>query len=312
MARAGIWKGSISFGLLNIPVVLQTADESKELSFHMLDSKDFSPIKYRKVNANTGKEVPFDRIIKGYEYEPDQFVVVTKQDFTKANPKATQTIDIEDFVLLDEIDTMLFDKAYYLVPQKNGEKGYFLLRDALARTKKVAIGKIVIRTKQHLGAIMVKGDYLVLELLRFAHEIKEVHEVDLLEGIKSSGRYNARELKMAEQLIKGMTAKWKPEKYDDTYYEDLLKLIKQKVKDGNTHVVEESDDEEIESVEPTKVVDLLPLLRESLAKGGKKAAPAKTSGGKSSKARKSAAKKTTRKTSSKGSGKHKERHESAG
>ncbi|MBX3020677.1 MAG: Ku protein [Bdellovibrionales bacterium] len=264
-----MWKGSISFGLLNIPVSLHTAEESKELHFNMLDSKDFSPIKYRKVNANTGREVPYERIVKGYEYEPDQYVVISKADFAAANPKATQTIDIEDFVLLDEIDTMMFERPYYLSPQKNGEKGYFLLRDALRHTKKVAIGKIVIRTKQHLGAIMAKGDYLVLELLRFAHEVREVHEVDLLEGIKSKGRYNPRELKMAEELIKGMTAKWEPDKYDDTYHEDIMKRIKQKVKAGKTHVIE-SVDEPVEKVEPSKVVDLLPLLRQSLAGKGKK------------------------------------------
>lgn len=297
MARAGIWKGSISFGLLNIPVVLQTSGETKELHFHMLDSKDFQPIKYRKVNASSGKEVPYERIVKGYEYEPDQFVVVNKQDFAAANPKATQTIDIEDFVLLDEIDTMLFDKAYYLLPQKNGEKGYFLLRDALEKTKKVAIGKIVIRTKQHLAAIMVKGEYLVLELLRFAHEVKEVHEVDYLDGVKTTGRYNPRELKMAEELIKGMTAKWKPEKYDDTYYDDIMKLIKAKVKAGKTHVVESGDEEEVEQVEPTKVVDLLPLLRESLNQ--------KKPAGKSAKP---SAKKKTKASRSK----TKERHETAG
>jgi DNA end-binding protein Ku len=283
MARSGIWKGSISFGLLNIPVSLHTANETKELHFNMLDSKDFSPIKYRKVNANTGKEVPYDRIVKGYQYEPEQYVVVTKQDFQSANPKATQTIDIEDFVLLDEIDTMLFDKAYYLLPQKNGEKGYFLLRDALRHTKKVAIGKIVIRTKQHLGAVMAKGDYLILELLRFAHEVKEVHEVNFLEDVNGKHRYNTRELKMAEELIKGMTAKWKPEKYDDTYYEDVMKRINQKIKQGKTHVIEQPEEEPTETVRPTKVVDLLPLLKQSLAEKGKKSSSRSRSKGKSHK-----------------------------
>lgn len=285
----GIWKGSISFGLLNIPVSLHTANESKDLHFNMLDSKDFAPIKYRKINANTGREVPYERIVKGYEYEPDQYVVVNKNDFAAANPKATQTLDIEDFVLLDEIDTMLFDKAYYLLPQKNGEKGYFLLRDALLHTKKVAIGKIIIRTKQHLAAVMAKGDYLVCELLRFAHEVREVHEVDFLEGIKSKGRYNPRELKMAEDLIKGMTAKWEPEKYDDTYYDDIMAVIKKKIKAGKTHVIEDKS-EPVEKVEPTKVVDLLPLLRQSLAAKGKKAPRSR----------------------SKGKGKLRERHETAG
>lgn len=282
MPRSGIWKGSISFGLLNIPVSLQTANETKDLSFHMLDSRDFAPIKYRKVNADSGKEVPYDKIVKGYEYEPDQFVVVSKADFVNANPKATQTVDIEDFVMLDEIDTMLFDKPYYMVPQKSGEKGYFLLRDALKRTKKVAIGKIVIRTKQHLAAIMPMGDYLVLEILRFSHEVKELHEVDFLEGIKTTGRYNPRELKMAEDLIKGMTAEWEPAKYDDTYYQDMMKLIKKKIKAGQTHVVNDEVEEETEEPTDTGVVDLLPLLRQSLQKkGGQTAKPAKAKPAKS-------------------------------
>jgi DNA end-binding protein Ku len=275
MPRAGgIWKGSISFGLLNIPVSLHTAGEGRELHFHMLDSKDFAPIKYRKVNAATGKEVPYSRIVKGYEYEPDQYVVVTAADFAAANPAATQTIDIEDFVKLDEIDTMLFERPYYLLPQKNGEKGYFLLRDALAKTGKVAIGKIVIRTKQHLAAVMAKGDYLILELLRFAHEIKEVREVDFFSDTKTSGRYNPRELKMAEELIKGMSAKWKPDKYDDSYFDDLMKRIRQKVKQGKTHLIEEPEEEKRAAPAQAQVVDLLPLLRRSLAaskkgRGGK-------------------------------------------
>ena len=299
MPRSGIWKGSVSFGLLNIPVSLQTANETKDLSFHMLDSRDFAPIKYRKVNADSGKEVPYDKIVKGYEYEPDQFVVVSKADFTNANPKATQTIDIEDFVMLDDIDTMLFDKPYYMVPQKNGEKGYFLLRDALSKTKKVAIGKIVIRTKQHLGAIMPMGDYLVFQILRFAHEVKQIDEVDFLEGIKTSGRYNPRELKMAEDLIKGMTAEWEPAKYDDTYYEDMMKLIKKKIKAGQTHEIsDEEPEEEAEETSGSGVVDLLPLLRQSLEKSGRKTPATKTSAAKSA-AGKGAAKSTKKKARAK-------------
>lgn len=266
MARAGIWKGSISFGLLNIPVSLQTAKEGKELHFQMLDSKDFSPIKYKKINAHTGKEVPYDRIVKGYEYEPDQYVIMSKQDFVAANPKATQTIDIEEFVPMEDIDPMMFETPYYLVPQKQGQKGYFLLRDALERTGKVAIGRIVIRTKQHLCAVFVRGDYLVCEMMRFGHEVLDVNEVDYLEGV-TPPKYNTNEIKMAEQLINGMTADWDPKKYRDTYYDDIMKRVKQKIKEGKSHVIEDVDISE-EKVEPTKVVDLLPLLRQSLAERG--------------------------------------------
>lgn len=177
---ASIWKGSISFGLLNIPVTLEKAEEGHELSFSMLDEKDMAPIKYKKVSGKTGKEVPWSRIVKGYEYQKGQFVILSKEDLKAANPKASQTIDIEDFVEASEIDLMFLEKPYYLVPQKIGVKGYFLLIEALKKTKKVAIAKIVIRTKMHLAMIMAKGDYLVLELLRFGHEVLDVGEVDYL------------------------------------------------------------------------------------------------------------------------------------
>lgn len=261
---SSIWKGTISFGLLNIPVSLQTANEDKDISFHMLDSKDMSPIKFRRVNEKTGREVPYDRIQKGYEYEKGKFVLIDDKDFKAANVKATQTLDIEDFVLLDEIDTMLFDKPYYMVPEKGGEKSYFLLRDALRKSGKVAVGKIVIRTKQHLGCVMPKGDYLVLELLRFAHEVIEVKEADYLaeKEIKKAD-YSPRELKMAQDLIHGMTADWEPDKYKDTYHDDLMKRIKAKIDAGEGKEVAEPDQPE-EDLKPTKVVDLLPLLRQSL------------------------------------------------
>jgi DNA end-binding protein Ku len=263
--RSGIWKGSLSFGLLNIPVTLQTAAEDNDLHFSMLDGKNLAPIKYHKVNAETGKEVPYDRIVKGYEYKKGEFVIMDDKDFKAANIKATQTIDIEDFVLLSEIDTMLFEKPYYLVPQKDGAKGYALLHQALLKTEKVAVAKVVIRTKQHLCAVLAKGDYLILEILRFAHEIKDVNEVDYLKEAKATKtKLNPRELKMAEDLIKGMTAKWKPDKYKDTYYADLMKRIQLKVKAGKGHVIEEPE-EDTELLKPTKVDDLMPLLKQSLA-----------------------------------------------
>lgn len=270
MARTSIWKGSISFGLLNIPVTLQKADEEKNLHFSMLDEKDFSPIKYKKINANTGKEVPYSQIVKGFEYESGEYVILNDADFKAANPKATQAIDIEDFIPLAEIDPMLFEKPYYLAPQKTGAKGYFLLRDALKSTKKIAIGKIVIRTKQHLVAVMPKEDYLILEILRFPHEVRAVNQVNYLdevsEGKKSN--YNDRELKMAQELINGMTDHWRPNRYKDTYYDDLMKRIQQKVKSGKGHTVSRAEPE-AEEVKPTKVVDLLPLLRKSLEQTGK-------------------------------------------
>lgn len=267
--RSNIWKGSISFGLLNIPVTLQSAQEDKELHFSLLDKKDLAHIKYKKINAKTGKEVPYQRIVKGYEYKSGQYVLITESDFEKANIKATKSIDIENFVLASEIDPMLFEKPYYLAPQKGAEKGYFLLREALNHTQKVAIAKIVIRTKQHLAMVMPRGEYLILELLRFAHEVKEFDEVDYLKEIDKKVKFSPRELKMAEDLIKGMTAKWHPEKYKDTYYDDLMKRIKSKVRQGQGKYIEEpAEEERIE--DSTNVVDLLPLLRKSIEARHKK------------------------------------------
>ncbi len=258
-----IWKGSISFGLLNIPVTLQKAQEDDDLHFSMLDEKDLAPIKYKKVSAKNGKEVPWQRIVKGYEYEDGQYVIMSKEDLKAANPKATQTLDIEDFVELADIDLMFLEKPYYLVPQKTGVKGYFLLAEALKKSKKVAIAKIVIRTKQHLAMIMVRGDYLVLELLRFAHQVLEDTEVDYLDEF-TKPKFNPKELKMAQELIAGMTTEWKPEQYKDTYAEDVMKLIKMKVKKGQLKEVIHPDEKDEKYESMGKVVDLMPLLKKSL------------------------------------------------
>lgn len=257
-----IWKGSISFGLLNIPVALQKADEGHDLSFSMLDEKDLSPIKYKKVSAKDGKEVPWARIVKGYEYEKGHYVVLSKDDLKAANPKATQTIEIQDFVESEEIDLMFLEKPYYLVPQKSGIKGYFLLVEALKKSKKVAIAKIVIRTKMHLAMIMAKEDYLVLELLRFGHEVLDVDEVNYLFDIRKP-KFTSKELKMAEELIEGMTAKWDPNQYKDTYNDDVMKVIKMKVKGGEGQEIEWELPKN-EDVKGGKIIDLMPLLKKSL------------------------------------------------
>lgn len=274
--RSNIWKGSISFGLLNIPVSLQSAQKSHELKFSLLDEKDFSHIKYQKISAKTGKEVPGSRIVKGYKYKTGQYIILDAEDFKKANVKATKTIDIEDFVLLSDVDTMMFERPYYIAPQKGAEKGYFLLKKALEKTEKVAVCRVVIRTKQHLALVMPKGDYLVLQLLRFAHEVQNVDEVDYLEDVNVKVAFSPRELKMAEDLIKGMTTKWKPEKYKDTYYDDVLKRIELKAKKGQgKDVVEPVSDEKV--TESTNVMDLLPLLKKSLVSAQKKKPRKKTS-----------------------------------
>lgn len=262
MAR-GIWSGAISFGLLNIPVAVMSAKEEERLSFKMLDKRNKAPIGYKQYNKTTGKEVTRKDIEKAYEYGKNKFVLITEEDFQKANPKATKTIDIEDFVSLAEVDVLLFEKPYYLVPGKNGEKGYVLLRKILEETKKVAVAKFVLRSKQHLVAIMSRGDYLILELLRFSHEVREVHEADFLDDYDlNKVKVSPRELKAAKTLVDEMTAKWKPDQYKDTYQIELLKYIKKKIKAGD---VEESTpvDDEIEETN-TNVIDLLPFLQKGL------------------------------------------------
>jgi DNA end-binding protein Ku len=261
----GIWSGSLSFGLVNIPVSVMSAKQEEHLHFHLLDKRDNAPIGYKQVNKATGREVSRQNIVKGYEYEPDQFVIVTPKDFEHANPKATRTIDIEDFIDLESLDPLLFEQPYYLVPGKNGEKGYLLLRKALAKTEKVAIARFVMRSKQHLVAVMARGEYLILETLRYAHEIREAKEAHYLEDVDlSKVRISDKEMKTAQALINGMSEDWKPEKYKDTYQDDLLKAIHRKIKTGDTETAADID-EKTEATD-TNVVDLMPLLEQSLRK----------------------------------------------
>lgn len=261
MARS-IWKGAISFGLVNIPVTLHAAEErSEKISFNMLDKRDMSPIGYQRINKETGKTVSWDDIVKGYEIDDGQYVIVTEDDFRKANPKSTQVIEIEDFVDADAIDPAFTQTPYYLEPGKNGAKAYALLREALKRTGKAGIAKVVIHTRQHLAAVMARGDVLLLELLRFAHELRDPKKLDL----PGHGAVSDREVAMAEKLVEGMSSKWQPGKYRDDYAEDLMALIKRKAKHGDVEEVEEP-----EELKPTNVVDLMPLLKKSLeqAEGG--------------------------------------------
>lgn len=301
MSRA-IWKGSISFGLINIPVQLMGAQEEKPIHFSMLDQKDRSKIHYKKVNATTQREVNFKNIVKGYEYKKGEFVIVTDEDFKSANPKATQTIDIEDFIDLAEIDFMFFEKPYYLTPQKGAEKVYFLLLQRLEALKKVAVAKIIIRTKQHLCAVIPKEGYLLLEILKFAHEVLESHEVDYLDK-KTRFSFGKKEVAMADALIKKMAAPWKPQKYKDTYKNDLMKLIKAKVKNGEDFTPEQESDE----IEPTSnVVDLLPLLEKSLGISrthNMKKAPKNAGGTASRTARKATSKRKAKATAKKSAAK---------
>lgn len=270
-----LWTGSLSFGLLNIPVALLSAQEEAPVSFALLDRRDFGHIGYRYYNKTTGKEVPRTEISKGFEVKDDKYVILTDEDFKRANPKAVSSLEIEDFVSLEELDPMLFDRPYYLVPGKNGEKGYRLLRDVMQESKKVAIGKVVLFRKQRLAAVMPSGEYLVLELLRFAREILTVDEMKSLGPRLDSIKISPKEIEIAETLVKEMTAKWKPERYQDTYHDDLAKMIAAKAKKGALVTAEEPLKKEEAVTATGNVVDLMPLLKRSLATGRRKRHAAK-------------------------------------
>ncbi len=264
-----IWKGSISFGLVNIPIALYPATRKEELKFRLLRKKDHSPVNYKRVAAKDGKEVPWDEIVKGYEYEKGKFIVLNEKDFQRVDLEATQTVDIQDFVELDEIDPMYFYKPYYLEPQKGGDKAYTLLREALSDGKKVGIAKVVIKTRQYLAGVKALEDALVLELMHFAEELADPEKLHL----PKKSTIGKREKDMAEALVKSMTSKWDPEKYKDDYREALMEVIEEKVESGG----EEIEEKPKEKKTPTKVIDLVAVLQESLKAqgGGKKKAAAK-------------------------------------
>ena len=267
MARA-IWKGSISFGLVNIPVGLYSAEKRDELHFGLLDRRNMSPIHYKRVNEKTGREVPWDEIVRGYEYEEGHYVVLSDDDLKRANPEATQTVDILDFVEGEEISPLYFDKPYYLGPQKKGAKSYALLRETLRRTGKVGIAKVVIRTRQYLAAVVPQDDALVLNLLRFEDELRDADDLELPHGLAG---VTEKELQMAEKLVEGMADEWDPEKYRDDYRSDLLKLIKKRVESGKTEEVEPLPEM---PKDEGKVVDLMLLLKQSV----ESSRPGKSSG----------------------------------
>ncbi len=250
-----IWSGAISFGLVNVPVKLFSATAPKDVRFHQIDARTNSRVRQKRVSSATGEEVPYEDIVKGYELQPDTYVTVTPEELEALDPKATKTIDIEDFVDLDQIDPIYFERAYYLVPDKGGAKAYALLRAAMQETNKVGIARVVLRTKQYLAAIRAKDDVLVLETMLFPDEVVPIDELDVPgDEVEVSGR----EEKMARQLIDSLTTDFEPDKYHDEYRERVLALIEQKAS-GQEIVVEEAAEE------APKVVDLMAALEASLA-----------------------------------------------
>jgi len=261
---AAIWKGSLTFGLVNIPVELKTAVRADHISFRLLHKDDLSPVKYERVCQADGESVPWNEIVKGYEYDKGKFVVLTDEDFKAAALEQSKTIDILDFVREDEIDPRYFETPYYLVPAKGGEKPYALLREAIRQTGSVGIGKIIIRQTQHLAGVKVVGEALVLEIMRFANELVDASEFNF----PNREAVRPQELQMAEQLVANLAEPFDPSRYTDDYRANLMKVIKAKMKGKKAKL------EEAEGETPDKgVLDLMSRLRASLEEGsGKKGA----------------------------------------
>ena len=257
MARA-LWKGSIAFGLVNIPVELHTAVRDSRPRFRMLHARDKSPIRFERVCARDGKPVAWDDLVKGYEYEKGHFVVLTKEDFRTAALEKSRTVDIRSFVKPAEIDDRFFESAYYLVPAKGGERAYALLREAIKETGLVGIATIVLRDAQHLAALEVAGDAMVLTLMRYAEELVDVRDFHFptLKDVRKP------ELQMARALVENLADTWDPSKYTDEYRANLMKIIKAKLKGKEPHLVEHVEPQHAE------VVDLMERLRQSLQGAG--------------------------------------------
>ncbi len=260
MARP-IWKGSISFGLVNIPITLYSAEQKTELHFKLLDKRSKSEVHYQRVNEDTGQEVPWDQIVKGYQYEGGDYVLLDDEDFKKAAVEATQMIEISDFVDLSAIEFKYFEKPYYVVPGKKAEKGYVLLREVLKRTGKVAISKVVIRTRQYLSALIPQENALVLNILRYYQELRDESEFDFPTGSIEQYKVTDRELQIAEMLVESMTNEWDPEKYHDEYHDALMEWIEKKAQAGGMVPAEQAAPEVRET---GKVVDMMELLKRSV------------------------------------------------
>jgi DNA end-binding protein Ku len=268
MARA-IWSGAISFGLVNVPVKLYSATSPKSVRFHQLSGKTGARIRQKRVDPSTDEEVPYEDIVKGYEVTPDRYVVIQPEELDALDPKATRTIDIEEFVDLEEIDPIYYDHSYYLAPSAGGAKAYRLLLDAMKEAGKVGIGRVVIRSKQQLCALRPTGEALTLTTMLWGDEVLSPNRLDELESVNEA-EASDRELRMAEQLIESLSADFEPDKFHDEYRERVLELIERKAAGEEIAIQPEAE-------EPAAAPDLMAALEASLAavKDDKKPAPAR-------------------------------------
>ena len=298
MARP-VWSGTLSFGLLNIPVSLMSGERRTDLSFRMLDSRDNKPIRYERVNADTGEDVPWKDIVKAFEYDKGSYVVLETEDIRSAAPESHDAIEVETFVGIEAIGPQYFEKPYVLVPAKKAEKGYVLLRETLRRTGRIGVARVVIRTREHLCAVMPQGDALMLLMMRYPQEIVDAEDYKLPTGSAADYRISARELQMSEALIASMESDWTPDDYRDEFRERLHQVIEARIK--AKVVVRKLDEGEAALREDatTNVVDFMALLQKSIdakqrspaSKAVAKKAPARKRGEKLAAAKPAPAKK---------------------
>ena len=262
MPRA-IWTGTLSFGLLNVPVSLMPGERRSELSFRMLDARDKHPVRYQRVNAESGEEVPWDEIVKAYEYEKGKYVVIEKKDIEAVSPERNESIDVEAFVDADQIGVRFYDKPYVLAPGKKAEKGYVLLRETLKRTGKVGVARVVLRTREYLCAVLPEGDALVMMLLRYPDELVGFEEYALPREEPERHRISEKEREMASELIESMSVEWKPDDFEDQFRDKLMQLIEERVSQEGAAVTLEEAPRRPERA-ATNVVDFMALLEKSL------------------------------------------------
>jgi DNA end-binding protein Ku len=293
-----LWKGAISFGLVHIPVALYSATVDHSIDFDWLDKRTMDPVGYKRVNKKTGKEIAREQIVKGIEYEDGQYVVLSDEEISAAYPKTTQTIEIETFVPADGIPFVYLERPYYVAPINRGAKVYALLRETLQRTGRVGVARVIIQTKQHLAVLVPTGPGLVLNLMRWGADIRSWKDLPLpSENAKQAG-LSERELKMAGELVKDMSSDWDPDEFKDSFKDEIMRLVDQKVEAGQTEEVIQPEPAEETGKSSAKILDLTELLQRSLRKGGGKAAAAEDEKDeaeeKPTKARKPAAKKAAK------------------
>jgi len=276
MAARPIWSGTITFGLLNIPVQLMSGERHVDLHFRMLDSRNNARIRYERINEETGDEVPWKEVVKAFEYDKGNYVVLDKEDFAKAAPESTESVDIEAFIDASEIGPEYFEKPYYLVPAKKAEKGYVLLRETLKRLKTAGLARVVIRTREYLALVLPREDALLLMLLRYPQEIVPVDEYAFPDKKLSAYRVSAKELDMAESLVKSMIGEWNPDEYHDDFRERLTKVIEARIKAKGGVRAPSAEEVAMPKDASTNVVDFMSLLQKSIKDN--KRTPAKKSG----------------------------------